>query len=72
MTPDSVHLAVTLIRHRRSELTAIEKWIRSQKPASEISRESLRLLGLYRDVLTNIETAISKAEIDESADVQVM
>ena len=63
MTPDSVHLLAQTIRHHRAMATSFEKWVFKQEP-SQTTRELVQMLAAYRDVLTRVESEISRFEVD--------
>jgi hypothetical protein len=54
VTPDTVHLIALLIRHRRGECTAIEKWLEKQ-PENDTVQELRDATRTYRDVLDLVE-----------------
>ena len=63
MTPDTIHLIAQLIRHDRARATSIEKWVKAQPP-SPACRELLQLLAVYRGVLRNLETQVTKFDFE--------
>jgi hypothetical protein len=62
MTPDTLHLIASLVRHGRGIATSIEKWIRKQEP-SPAMREGLQLVAVARGVLTNLEGQIVQFDL---------
>jgi hypothetical protein len=59
VTPDTLHLIASLVRHGRGIATSIEKWIRTQEPAPAM-REGLQLVAVARGVLTSLEGQIAQ------------
>ena len=65
MTPDTLHLVVTLVRHFRGIATAIEKWLGKQE-TSPAEREARQVLVAIRAELTTLETEFGKFEIGDA------
>ena len=67
MTPDTLHLLATMLRHSRGIATSVEKWVRKQPP-SPTCRELLQLLAEGRGVLTSFESQLTQFDIRLDAD----
>ena len=64
MTPATVHLLATLIRHNRGIVTAFEKWVAAQ-PASELSVEFVQVLAVQRGILSVCEQQLSQHRTEQ-------
>ncbi len=62
MTPDTLHLLATMVRHARGIATSVEKWVRKQPP-SPTCRELLQLVAEGRGVLTTFESQLTQFDI---------
>lgn len=67
MTPDTLHLLASMVRHSRGMATSIEKWVQKQQP-SPVCREVLQLVGIVRGVLTLVEQQIGQSDVSLDAD----
>lgn len=70
MTPDTVHLIATLVRHQRGMVTAFEKWVQKQPP-SPTCKELVQVISVCRHTLNTLEAQIEKFDVemtDESSE----
>ena len=63
MTPPTLHLIASLVRHGRGMATSVEKWIRQQEPAPAM-REGLQVIAVARGVLTSLEGQLAQFDVD--------
>jgi hypothetical protein len=63
MTPPTLHLVASMVRHGRGIVTSVEKWIRAQEP-SPAMREGLQLVAVARGVLTSLEGQLVHFDVD--------
>ena len=64
MTPQTVHLAATLIRNVRGTATAFEKWIAYQPPSSSLD-DLLSVITLGRKIVDAFERSLSQVEVEK-------
>ena len=67
MTPDTVHLIATLVRHQRGMVTAFDKWVRKQPP-SATCKELVQVLSVCSHTLNNLEEQIVKFDVEVKSD----